>query len=716
MQGDFRIGSWVVQPRINSVQHEGTLHHLEPKVMQVLVVLAAEPGEVITRESLRKAVWPDVFVGEDVLIRAISEIRRVFSDDPKNPHTVQTVPKVGYRLIAPVTIEPSKPRLAEPSKHSDSDDVVSAPVIEPGTVVPPPVSRLQPFWLLTSLSALIVVAIIGLVILNVRTAGSKLTPYTSRPLTTYPGSELQPSFSPDGSAVAFVWRKENERGHVYVLSLKSEVPIRLTGSADEEYSPVWSPDGGTIGLIQQSSERATIQLIPAVGGSEREVYEFPVNQTWEYGGLAWSADGKNLIFPQQEKAGATSNLVELDLATHDIHELTSAPGGWDGDWTPSVSPDGKTLAFVRSSERSVRDLYAMSLNGGSPKALTTDGKLIVGITWTADSKSIVFSSNRGGQLALWKIDSTGGEPAREPVGTDDAYGPTISRQGDRMAFASGYADWSISGLDLGTKQTPVETDILSSTEQDEAPSASPGGDRLVLQSWRSGEQEIWSSDISGRNPIQLTSAGASAGSPNWSPDGKLIAFDARPDSFAHIFIMDATGGAPKALTHGKFNDIVPSWSPDGKWLYFGSNRSGAWAIWKLSADGSGSPVQVTKEGMVAKSSLDGKWLYYTRFVEPGIFRQPLAGGPEAKISEGPPADRQGYWTVGEKGIYTIKANGHGYDVVLLDPDSGRFEKISALQHSPTLFAGMTLEPRDKRLILSEMNHAGSHLTLVDRFH
>ena len=102
MQGDFHIGDRLIQPRINSVQCQGHTFHLEPKVMQVLLVLASNPGEVFTREEIRDAVWPDVFVGDDVLMRAVSEIRRVFKDDPRTPHTVQTVPKVGYRLIAPV--------------------------------------------------------------------------------------------------------------------------------------------------------------------------------------------------------------------------------------------------------------------------------------------------------------------------------------------------------------------------------------------------------------------------------------------------------------------------------------------------------------------------------------------------------------------------------------------------------------------------------------
>ena len=103
MQGDFRIGEWVIHPRVNAMECDGTTIRLEPKVMQVLVTLASASGEVITREQLRSAVWPDVFVGEDVLIRAISELRHAFTDDPRSPHVIETIPKVGYRLIDPVS-------------------------------------------------------------------------------------------------------------------------------------------------------------------------------------------------------------------------------------------------------------------------------------------------------------------------------------------------------------------------------------------------------------------------------------------------------------------------------------------------------------------------------------------------------------------------------------------------------------------------------------
>ena len=104
MQNSFRIGDLHhVEPSLNSVTGPAGTIRLEPKVMQVLVCLAAQAGQVVPKERLMRTVWPDTFVGDDVLTRSISELRRVFGDDVKNPRFIQTIPKSGYRVMAPVS-------------------------------------------------------------------------------------------------------------------------------------------------------------------------------------------------------------------------------------------------------------------------------------------------------------------------------------------------------------------------------------------------------------------------------------------------------------------------------------------------------------------------------------------------------------------------------------------------------------------------------------
>ena len=726
MRGDFSIGNWLIHPAVNSIEHDGETVHLEPKVMQVLVALSTEPGEVVTREQLRSIVWPDVFVGDDVLIRAISELRRAFSDDPKLPRTIETVPKVGYRLIAPVRVAQPVSAIAAPSPvilAATAESTLVEPVLAPVEV------RAIPEGMVTQAAGRIPLLVVALCLVAVAGAvwavfALRASPrpkhaetYKSRPLTTYPGSELQPSFSPDGGAVAFVWLKDGEHnGHIYVKQLGSEAPARLTSGSAEELNPAWSPDGRWIAFIRHDQTRTSILIIPAIGGSEQEVYTLPTNHVWEYGGLAWTADGKNLIFPQQTDPQAPSSLVELALAGRTIHQLTTPLSSWDGDWTPAVSPDGSKLAFVRGPEGSVHDIYVMKLPDGTPTRLTNDGRLIVGLTWSADGTEIVFSSNRSGSISLWRVSALGGPPEHEPAGGDNAYWPSIARQGNLLVYSHGSATWGILAADLNGKSPEAEAEILTSSEQDASPHVSPGGDKIAFQSWRSGSQEIWTANIDGSNPVQLTSAGSMAGSPFWSHSGRFIAFDARADSVAHIYVIDANGGSPRPASHGNFNDIVPSWSPDDRWIYFGSNRSGTWQIWKIPSNDSAPAQQVTTAGgMMAIESSDSRWLYFTRYGEPGIWRQPVDGGTAQRIFDGPPTANLNYWTLGGGYVYSLSDRNGKFSLERIEPGNGQTQTVYQLKHDPTPFAGISLTPDGKRILFAELARASSGLTLVEHF-
>ncbi len=108
MQGDFRIGDRTVVPTLNQILSGGTAVRVELKVMRVLLRLAARRGEVARREELIQEVWPDTFVTDDVLKRCISDLRKALGDDRQEPRFIETIPKVGYRLLTPV--EPLEPQ------------------------------------------------------------------------------------------------------------------------------------------------------------------------------------------------------------------------------------------------------------------------------------------------------------------------------------------------------------------------------------------------------------------------------------------------------------------------------------------------------------------------------------------------------------------------------------------------------------------------------
>lgn len=111
MSGRLRVGDWTVVPELNCLERDGRSVRVEPKVMRVLVALAEKPGQVLSKENLLRQVWPETFVSDEVLTRCISELRKVFEDNPKEPDYIQTIPKGGYRLLAAVTTERGNKRI-----------------------------------------------------------------------------------------------------------------------------------------------------------------------------------------------------------------------------------------------------------------------------------------------------------------------------------------------------------------------------------------------------------------------------------------------------------------------------------------------------------------------------------------------------------------------------------------------------------------------------
>ena len=102
---DFRVGPWVVETRSNRLKLDTYTVRLEPKVMEVLICLALHAGEVMAREQLLREVWHDTFVTPDSLKRCVSLLRKAFTDDAGHPRIIETIPKRGYRLAAPVIFD-----------------------------------------------------------------------------------------------------------------------------------------------------------------------------------------------------------------------------------------------------------------------------------------------------------------------------------------------------------------------------------------------------------------------------------------------------------------------------------------------------------------------------------------------------------------------------------------------------------------------------------
>ncbi|MBL8173877.1 MAG: PD40 domain-containing protein, partial [Bryobacterales bacterium] len=222
-----------------------------------------------------------------------------------------------------------------------------------------------------------------------------------------------------------------------------------------------------------------------------------------------------------------------------------------------------------------------------------------------------YSSDRGGLFLLWKVPATGGEPELVPAAGPDAFSPSLSRDGRRLAYVRRTITVNLWRMPLKPIAPPEK--LTGSVRISADPDLSPNGEKLALASDRSGSWEIWVSDAAGAKPGRITSINAGqTRSPRWSPDGRWIAFEARPNGHGDIYITGAEGISPRPVTSGDHEDALPTWSRDGRSLYFISTRTGSRQLWRVSAVG-GNPQQITRNGAdFGLESPDGQAVYYAR--------------------------------------------------------------------------------------------------------
>jgi Tol biopolymer transport system component len=555
-------------------------------------------------------------------------------------------------------------------------------------------------------------------------------PVVAIPLTTYPGSERHPTFSPDGTQVAFSWDGSNEDNFdVYVKLIDSGPPLRLTNDPADDFHPAWSPDGRTIAFMRRlPGNRASVMLIPPLGGPERKLAETGdvTPGMWDSSrSLAWSPDSKHIAALDRASPSDPVALFLISVETGERLRLTHPPPEIAGDTGPAFSPDGRMLAFNRNAGISVSDLYVIALSPalvqvGDARRLTFDNRRLGDPVWTPDGREIVFSSNRAaGGYSLWRIAASGGKaPQRlESVGEDGRF-PDLSRQGQRLVYTRSSTDVNIWRMELPPARAQwgsaaIRNSLfIASSRMDVSAAFAPDGKRIAFASSRSGPLEIWVSDASGGNPMQLTNIAAYCGSPQWSPDGGRIAFDSNVEGHFEIYVINAGGGRPQRLTRGMADSSKPSWSRDGKWIYFGSIRTGNHEIWKIAAAG-GEPVQVTRSGgFRAVESPDGKYLYYTKNDQvSGLWRAPVEGGEETRVLEAVTARA---FDVVEDGIYFL-APFRAKETWLQFYDLRTSKTVALKAIEKPAFLYLYVSPDRRSILYSQTDQVAQDLILVPNF-
>jgi Tol biopolymer transport system component/DNA-binding winged helix-turn-helix (wHTH) protein len=628
------------------VSKAGEPVRLTPKAFDLLVVLATNPGRLVTKEQLMQAVWADTAVEESNLSYHVFSIRKALGDTAGNGHLIETVPKRGYRFTAVV-------QRVDGLKAADS----IAPAVASTDVRR--IYGLRRPWAAVGL-ACVLIGVWFLATSSLRTRGNPEPPRAS-PLTSMAGVVRAPSLSPDGNYVVFSWTGDTgENPDLYVQHIGSGEPLRLTTDPGNDYSPSWSPDGRSIAFLRGSvGGMSEIRLIAPLGRVERMIAEIQSGRpTYRPSTLSWCPDSTCLLVTDSLGVGKPDAVFAVAIESKDKRQITN-PGQVGGDRDPVISPDGRSLVFRRDSTPFAGAFYRLALASGpvpdgEPVRLTST--LATGRpAWTPDSREIVFSS-RG---ALWRLDAQrGGVPARLPFIGDDGHTPAISRTADgreRLVYVRSSADENIWRLDTPASGAPASAPPvvgIASTRLDAGGSLSPSGHRLTFTSNRTGEQEVWVADPDGSHAVQLTSLARLPGLPRWSPDGRLIAFHGDLHDRPDVVVIPSDGGQPRVLTTSLPNAGWPSFSRDGRWIYFTVVQGAQGRIWKMPVAG-GDPVQVTKDpGTLAIESCDGRDLFY---VEAGnrpstLWRVRLTGGMAVKIADGVVF---GNFDVVEGGIYYI---------------------------------------------------------------
>jgi DNA-binding winged helix-turn-helix (wHTH) protein len=299
----LRFQDLQVNLETGEVWKAGVRLKVQDQPFKVLTALLQRPGQIVTREELRQLIWPNESFGDfdHAVNLAIAKLRASLGDSADVPHLIETLPRRGYRFIAPV----HKPNTHAPIALSVSRNRL----------------HLWVWVLLIPFSALI-----GSVVwFRSHPSRHESGAPTTVPLTSYPGEQCCASFSPDASQVAFVWRKPGRNdSDIYVKVIGAEAALRITNYSAWNISPAWSPDGRLLSFLRLLPEgKEGVFLVSPLGGPERKIAEISRGRGDFMGRPAWFPDSRWLAIAEQR------GISVLSVETGERHLVTDSPP-WPG--------------------------------------------------------------------------------------------------------------------------------------------------------------------------------------------------------------------------------------------------------------------------------------------------------------------------------------------------------------------------------------------------
>ena len=636
----FPLGTGVVHPASLEVVWPDAGCKLEPRVMQVLVALNRRRGSPLSREDLSRLCWDGRVVGDDALVRCIVKLRKVFQRDPAVE--IGSIPRVGYRLR----------------------------LLSVAAATPSSASALRPGWRSPRLmlaSAAVAIAALGVAAFVVMQPPGVLATEAARPLTSEPGVETHPALSPDGRMIAYAGGAGyGTQRDIFLRGVADGTPIRLTNTPEDEMAPAWSPDGRSIAFVRRVTDApCEILVAPVPQGEPRVVGRCALEAMTR---LAWTRDGE-LLLSDRPTRNALRRIRALNPETGQMRDVTSPPADSLGDSDPVVTHRGDRLVFRRAFSHGVGDLYIVKVSGADQRALTRDGSKAVGYAFTADDRSLVFSTRRGGDSGLWSVNvERPATPVRLSLGLLD-FGRLSADEHGLLAVEAG--DYRSNLFAWRAGAAPVA--LTDGNTSDWDPDLSLTG-QLVFISDQTGEPEVWVRRGEGASTRVTDLKGSNVFSPRWSPDGRSLAFIAARDRRTDVYVINADGSGLRRVTSDGAARGDLAWEVNGN-LVVPTFRGAVWQVERIDPQGRILVVPNTTGVQIIKSA-GVRGLYAVKGDDDRLWRLGEEGaGPVSTLIR---VSHDAVWAPTRDGVYQLAGVPGGEIVLRLTAWDGAVRDVQSL--------------------------------------
>ena len=577
--------------------------------------------------------------------------------------------------------------------------------------------RARPNFMLLSIATLAVLfagGILGLskLMSSVNTSNAFQTMRLTK--LTYDGTATNiVSVSPDGKYIVYALRDEGKQA-LMVRQVATSSVVQLVPPAEVMYVGLtFTPDGNYVYYtVSHGNDGGTLYEIPVLGGNPRKIAD------GVDGKITFSPTGDTLAFVRSR----TSLMLADSKGGSQRLLATSAPGGiWVlSEW----SPDGQTIiCSVFSSATSEYHLAEVSVKDGSEKQISTSSwQNINGLAWLSDGSGIILSGRDPETKfsQIWDVSYPRGEPRRITNDFSTYVGLSLTADSKSLVAVKQDRLFNIWTLPDGNAESAKKT--TSAEASDEGTSGiiwTPDG-RIVYTVRTTSTVDIWIVNADGSGNRKLTFDQGSNFVPIVSPDVKFIVFVSERTGNQNLWRMDIDGGNPVALTDTPEDEGTPSFTPDGKWIvYRRTDANNLDTIWKVSIDGR-NPVQLTGTATSRPTvSPDGKVFACDYGVEkPGdrlkLAIYPIEGGDPLQILDLPLVVKSNTfrWTADGKALIYVDSLKRTYNLWGQTLDSKAPKQLTFFESGQ--IARFSLDRDGKGFALSRGNES-SDVVMVSNF-